>query len=218
VSFIVEAQRYKESDWFRRCVSYASRMYDLNNESGGSYDIPPVYLIGLMGVDVEHPDMDQWRDRYISEYTFREKETHELLDETIFIIFAELNRFDKRAEDCENGLDRMLYVLKNSGELDNPVGWLNDPIYARILRAFEIAKFSKAKRIQYNKDMYDERRRNGEMKAARQDGLAEGLAEGLARGREEGILQMARNMKQQGLPVDMIQKVTGLPSDVCESL
>ena len=60
------------------------------------------------------------------------------------------------------------------------------------------------------------------MKAARQDGLAEGLAEGLAKGREEGreegILQMARNMKQQGLPVDMIQKVTGLPSDVCESL
>ena len=149
---------------------------------------------------------------------FREKETHELLDETIFIIFAELNRFGKRAEECENGLDRMLYVLRNSGELKNPVGWLNDPIYARILRAFEIAKFSKEKRIQYNKDMYDERRRNGEMKAARQDGLAEGLAEGLARGREEGILQMARNMKQQGLSLDIIQRVTGLSADVCESL
>ena len=146
--------------------------------------------------------------------TFREKETHELLDETIFIIFAELNRFGKRAEECDNGLDRMLYVLRNSGELKNPVGWLNDPIYARILRAFEIAKFSKEKRIQYNKDMYDERRRNGEMKAARQDGLAEGLA----RGREEGILQMARNMKQQGLSLDIIQRVTGLSSDVCESL
>jgi len=35
---------------------------------------------------------------------------------------------------------------------------------------------------------------------------------------KEGIHQMARNMKQQGLPVDMIQKVTGLPSDVCELL
>ena len=218
VSFIVEAQRYKESDWFRRCVSYASRMYDLKNESGGSYDIPPVYLIGLMGVDIDHPDMERWRDRYISEYTFREKETHELLDDTIFIIFAELNRFSKRAEDCETGLDRMLYVLKNSCALETPVDWLNDPIYARILRAFEIAKFSKAKRMQYNKDMYDERRRNGEMKAARQDGLAEGLARGREEGREEGILQMARNMKQQGLTVDMIQKITGLPIDVCESL
>ena len=221
VSFIVEAQRYKEADWFRRCVGYASRMYDLNNESGGSYDIPPVYLIGLMGVDIEHPDMDRWHDRYISEYTFREKETHELLDETIFIIFAELNRFGKRAEECENGLDRMLYVLRNSGELKNPVGWLNDPIYARILRAFEIAKFSKAKRIQYNKDMYDERRRNGEMKAARQDGLAEGLAEGLARGREEGReegialanFENAKKLKALGVPQDIISQATGLTAD-----
>ena len=102
------------------------------------------------------------------------------------------------------------------------MGWLNDPIYARILRAFGIAKFSKEKRIQYNKDMYDERRRNGEIKAARQDGLAEGLAEGLAKGREEGreegILQMARNMTQQGLSLDIIQRVPGLSSDVCESL
>ena len=217
VSFIVEAQRYKEADWFRRCVGYASRMYDLNNESGGSYDIPPVYLIGLMGVDIEHPDMDRWHDRYISEYTFREKETHELLDETIFIIFAELNRFGKRAEECENGLDRMLYVLKNSGELKNPAGWLNDPIYARILRAFEIAKFSKAKRIQYNKDMYDERRRNGEMKAARQDGLAEGLARGREEGREEGRVlanfENAKKLKALGVPQDIISKATGLTAD-----
>ena len=152
---------------------------------------------------------------------FREKETHELLDETIFIIFAELNRFGKRAEECENGLDRMLYVLRNSGELKNPVGWLNDPIYARILRAFEIAKFSKEKRIQYNKDMYDERRRNGEMKAARQDGLAEGLAEGLARGREEGReegralanFENAKKLKTLGVSQDIISQATGLSED-----
>ena len=36
--------------------------------------------------------------------------------------------------------------------------------------------------------------------------------------KEEGILQMARNMKQQGLSLDIIQRVTGLSSDVCESL
>ena len=53
---------------------------------------------------------------------------------------------------------------------------------------------------------------------AEKRGREAGMAEGLARGREEGILEMAKNMKLQGLPVDVIQKVTGLPSDVCESL
>ena len=210
VSFIVEAQHYKETDWFRRCVSYASRMYDLGNEKGEGYDIPPVYLIGLMGVELEHEDMGLWRDRYISEYTFREKLTHELLDETIFIIFAELARFNKEAEECVSELDRMLYVLKNSDRLDNPAGWLKNPVYARILKAFEISKFSKTKRIQYNKDMYDERRRKGELKAARQDGLEAGFVRGKEEGRHEERLLMATNMKQQGLPIEIIGKITGL--------
>ena len=215
VSFIVEAQRYKESDWFRRCVSYASRIYDIQNESGGDYDydIPPVYLIGLMGVDIDHPDMAQWRDRYISEYTFREKETHELLDETIFIIFAELTRFNKSEDECISELDRMLYVLKNSEKLKKPTGWLKNPVYARILRAFEIMAFSKTKRIQYNKDMYDERRRVGEMKAARQEGREEGREEGLLLGARQTLYQIARNMLAKGMSVSEVSELTSLTED-----
>ena len=40
-------------------------------------------VIGLMNVDVGHPDKEYWNSRYISEYTFREKNCHDLLDETI---------------------------------------------------------------------------------------------------------------------------------------
>ena len=113
VVFIVELQRYYEDNWFRRCVSYASRAYDRQNRRGGNYDVPPVYLIGLMGVDIEHPDMSQWANRYLSEYTFREKLTNELLDETIVIIFAELSRFNKQASECSTPQDIMMYILKN---------------------------------------------------------------------------------------------------------
>lgn len=96
--YIVEMQRYHEVYWFKRCVSYASRVYDRQNRKGGVYDVPPVYLIGLMGTEINHPDKEFWRDRYVSEYTFREKDCHDLLDETTVIIFAELAGFseDKR--------------------------------------------------------------------------------------------------------------------------
>jgi hypothetical protein len=50
-------------------------------------------LIGLMGTEIQHPDMDQWQDRFVSEYTFREKESHDLLEETIVIIFVGLQVF-----------------------------------------------------------------------------------------------------------------------------
>ena len=71
--FIVEMQCYSEKGWFKRCVSYASRSYDRQSRKGEEYDSPPVYLIGLMGVPINHTEPEVWKGHYISEYTFREK-------------------------------------------------------------------------------------------------------------------------------------------------
>lgn len=46
--FIVEMQRYQEDHWFKRCVSE-------------DYNVSPVYLIGLMGIEVDHPDKEFWK-------------------------------------------------------------------------------------------------------------------------------------------------------------
>ena len=140
--FIVEMQRYREVSWFKRCVSYASRAYDRQNTTGFDYDVPPVYLIGLMGVNIDHPDKEYWKDRYISEYTFREKECHDLLDETIVIVFAELTRFHKTEDEYVTLQGKLLYLLKNSGK--------------DLFDAIAIGGFSKVKREQYDKDMPNE--------------------------------------------------------------
>ena len=220
--FIVEMQRYREQSWFKRCVSYASRVYDRQNKSGFDYDVPPVYLIGLMGVDIDHPDEDYWRERYISEYTFREKGCHDLLDETIVIIFAELTRFHKSEDECESDQDRLLYLLKNSGRMTAPPKWGVESPCKSILDAMTIGGFSTTKREQYDKDMYDEKRRRGELAAAREDGIEEGLEKGLEKGREEGReeakLEDARKFKELGVGVDIISQATGLSVETIESL
>ncbi len=188
-TFIVELQRYQEDHWFKRCVSYACRAYDRQNRKGEDYDVQPVYLIGLMDIEIDHPDKDFWKNRYVSEYTFREKETHDLLGETIVIIFAEMANFSKRAEDCITEADRMLYLLKNIGRMMEQPDWLQHEVYTRIFNACEIAAFSEDKRIQYDKDMYDERKRNSELATAKRIG------------REEGVRTVAMEMKSMGLPV-----------------
>ena len=204
--FLVEMQRYHEKSWFKRCVSYASRAYDRQNRTGFDYDVPPVYLIGLMGVDINHPDRKYWADKYISEYTFRERECHDLLDETIVIIFAELTRFHKGEDECETEQDRLLYLLKNSGKMEVPPRWSSDGPCKDILDALEIDDFSQEKREQYDKDMYDEKRRNGELAAAREAGLAEAQTE------------IARKFKILGVDIDTIVQATGLDKETVESL
>ena len=209
VSFIVEAQKYHDDNWFKRCVSYTSRIYDMQNQIGQDYVAKPVYLIGLMGVEIEHPEMELWKDKYVSEYTFREKETQELLDETIFIIFAEVARFNKQMDECGTDLEKMLYLLKNSGEILQPSGWMASEKYTRIMTACEIGKFSKMKRLQYIKDMMAERSRVSEMNTA----IRRGRDEGRAEGRAEERLNTAAKMKELGVDVAIIYQVTGLSEE-----
>ena len=47
----------------------------------------------------------------------------------------------------------------------------------------------------------------------RVEGRAEGLAEGLVKGRDEASVQIARAMKAEGLPGDLIKKTTGVSPD-----
>lgn len=198
--FIVEMQRYTEKTWFKRCVCYASRAYDRQTKRGEDYDIAPVYMIGLMGVPIEHPDPEFWKSRFISEYTFREKSCGDLLAETIFIIFAELASFDKRREECITTQDRMLYLLKNVGRLKHRPQWLKNEIYESFFRACEIAAFSEVKRIEYEKDMNDEKRLNG-MFAAK-------FEEGMEKGRQEGRSELLKNLLESGMSVDDVARMT----------
>ena len=53
------------------------------------------------------------------------------------------------------------------------------------------------------------------------DGLAEGLAEGLERGRAEGreaLAETARNALAEGLPIHIVQKITGLDEKTIKNL
>ena len=135
-------------------------------------------------------------------------------DETIFIIFAELARFDRELGECENDLERMLYVIKNGWRLQNQPVELRKEIFKRLLDACEIAAFDEEKRIQYDMDMYDERRRNGELATAKRLGREEGLEHG----REEAKLEAAKKLKELGVDIETIVQATGLSVDVVEGL
>ena len=213
-AFIVEMQCYPDDYWFRRCVSYASRAYDRQNRKGEGYDVAPVYLIGLMGTPLRHDSPDEWRDRFVSEWTFMEKTSHELQDETIIIIFAELARFDRTLEQCKDDLERMLYVLKNTGRMKKVPESLKRKVFARILEACDRDNFSEEKRIQYDQDMYDELRRLGELATAKRIGREEGREEGAKGAR----LEDARRLKELGVDLEIISKATGLSIETIREL
>ena len=126
-------------------------------------------------------------------------------DDTILIIFAELRRFNKQLHECVNDLEKMLYIIKNGWRLANQPQELQDEIFTRLFNACDIPRFDEVKRIQYDKDMFDERRHNGELSAARKEGRAEG--------EKCKAIEIARNMLSMQIDVETIAKTTGLSVD-----
>ena len=153
-------------------------------------------------------------NEFVSEYSFREKRTNELLDETICIIFVEMAKFSKSIGECRSDVDRMIYLLKNMGRLHNQPADLQREIYSRIFEACEIAMFDESKRIEYDKDMYDERRYRSELWTARMEGIEEGRMEGVSEGKRE----IACNLISMGMSDDDIITATGLSLEVLAEL
>ena len=218
--FIVELQCYHQANFFRRCVLYASKAYDMGSQRGDGqvYDIPPVYFIGLLDKDLQDMQRYSPEDGIISEYTFREKSTMKVPDETIFTIFVELNRFTKTKEECATMLDKWCFALTHIGTLDRLPDELRTEAFERLFQACEIARFEPEVKLKYEKEMITERDYYNMLNTAKADGMAaglaegeaKGLAEGEAKGREEGLAMAAKEMKKLGLPTDIIIKSTGL--------
>ena len=189
-------------------------------------------LIGLLNTGVpkfDRGDSAVWRDRYVSEYTFREKESHEVVDETIFLIFAELDRFDKKLEECVSMADKWFYSLKHVGRMERLPEGLKVKVFERLFEACEIARFTPEEKLKYEHDMITERDYTDILDTCRAEGLAEGeakgraegkiegLAEGEAKGKAEGLaegkMEVARAMKTKGLGMALIAELTGLSEE-----
>ena len=211
-SFIVEVQRSPQPNFFRRCVYYASRIYALGARRGDGqrYDILPVYLVALLdrGFGFRR-DPSEWEGRYVSRYTFREKETGQVEDETISIIFVELDRFGKEEfGECAGAAEEWCWMLKNMWRLQP--GAAEYPGFEGMLAAGEIAGFSKEKRAKYDADMITERDMYNIIETARQEGREAGLAEGEAR--------VAKKMLAAGMPEEKIIEFTGLNAEQLAAL
>ena len=140
------------------------------------------------------------------------------MDETIFLNFVELNRFDKRLDDCVDLADKWFYSLKHMGRLEGLPEGLRVEVFERLFEACEIAKFTPDEKLEYEHDMMTERDYTNILNTYRAEGLAEGEAKGKTEGFAEGKTEVARAMKAKGLGMALISELTGLPEDVIRKL
>ena len=101
--------------------------------------------------------------------------------------------------------------------MEDDENWNKDIFWQRFFRACEIAAFDEKKRAQYEQDMYDERRFQGQLAASYKNGLEAGIAEGRAEGREEGReaerLENAKKLIEAGANIDFVCSTLGVDKE-----
>lgn len=107
-------------------------------------------------------------------------------------------------------LDEWIKFLK-SGKIDEDTKVEGLRLARRQLR---MSSLSREERMAYERHIENRRIQWDVLNTARDEGLAEGRAEG----RAEAIYDVVRNMKSQGLPVELIAKTTGLSREDIDKL
>ena len=236
-TFNVEVQREVDDCFFQRCVYYGCGLYHEELLEGDYYDVlKPVYVIAFLGENFRHENESLWdRDNIISRYRMIEERTGEFAPSTIFVIFAELERFTKNLAECITEQDRLFFWFRNGWKYEKlPEELTGDGFISDLADACRVAAFTKEKFNEYMSAMKNERdllyrmkihhdrgfaegREEGEKKG-REEGLAEGekkgREEGLAEGRKEGEMErniaIARNLLAQGVAMETISQCVGL--------
>ena len=89
--------------------------------------------------------------------------------------------------------------------------------FQKLFDQAEIARYSESERRQYEESRKDYWDYYSTVTTAEKKGRAEGLAEGMEKGRAEGRaeerLKNARNLKKNGVPVDVIAVSLGLTEE-----
>ena len=205
---LIEMQRGEQQFFKDRSIYYAT--YPIREQAIKGeiwdYELKAVYVIGILNFALDDVSSSSFRH----EVKLMDTTTHEVFFDKLTFVYLEMPKFHKTEQELDTLFDKWMFVLKN------------------------LAQFSKENLYAYEESLKVYRDWNNVIDTAIQKGIARGMEEGLVKGMEEGIAKgmekgiaegewmkaqtIAGNLKNAGLSIAEIAKVTGLSEDEINSL
>ena len=201
--FLVEVQRRPHPNFKERTVFYASRLIGDQAPKDGikkwRYNLKKVYFIVIMD---EFGIEDAPGDEYLHSVCLCNSKTGKIFYDKLHFIYLELPNFVIEESELETGLEKWLYSLKHSTEFENAPFYVKEPIFNSFFNTAEYSNLTKE-----DKTMYDLKLKNQWDYHLVRD---HDMEQSELKGRLEGKLEVAREMKKEGLSITTIAKITKL--------
>ena len=205
ITFANKIERYGKSQPFfkNRSIYYVSESIARQGERGSAwnYAIDSVYLVAFLNFS----PLD-FKKQFRTDVVLAEKGTTEQFSDKLRMIFLQLPLFTKEADECENQVERWIYLLKNMETLNRLPWAAQSAVFKKLESIADVSGMTRAERLQYDEALKKYRDTISVFEGVRLEGLAEGRKEG----RKEGIIANARKMKSYGFTLEMIADITGL--------
>ena len=208
---IVEMQNKSQPFFKNRSIYYVSESIARQGERGSSwnYEIDSVYLVAFLNFS----PLD-FKKQFRTDVVLAEKDTKEQFSDKLRMIYLQLPLFKKEAEECENQVERWIYLLKNMETLNRLPWAAQSAVFKKLESIADVSAMTRAERLQYDEALKKYRDTISVFEGVRLEGRMEGNAEG----RLEEKIAIARNLKSMGMSISDVSKATGLQEEEIKAL
>ena len=138
----------------------------------------------------------------------------------IFILFIAISIKNtifanyKEAEECENQVERWIYLLKNMETLNRLPWAAQSAVFKKLESIADVSAMTRAERLQYDEALKKYRDTISVFEGVRMEGRMEGRVEGSLKEK----MAIASNLRSMGMSISDISKATGLQEEEIKAL
>jgi predicted transposase/invertase (TIGR01784 family) len=212
--FIVELQKAKQNYFKERTIYYSTFPIREQAEKGlWNYQLKAVYCVGIL--DFTFDDYENEKEKSEVVHTIKLKNQNgKTFYEKLTYIYLEMPNFKKVETELTTRLDKWLFFIKNLEDFQSIPAIFSDDIFTQAFEKAELAKYGQVELDRYESSLKIYRDLKGVIDSAFDEGKQEGIEEGKLEGRQE----VAKALKLNGVPYEVIMKSTGLSKDEIDQL
>jgi len=200
--FIVELQKSKQ-EYFKDRTLYYSTFAITDQAIPGdkwNFKLKDVYVVAILNFVLEENKTNT--DKYRYDVMLKDIETNDVFYEKLKYVYLEMPKFKKEVDELETHFEKWMYVLKNLKRLENIPDKLREHIFEKMFAVAEIAKLTKEEYKAYVMSLNSYRDLNNCLDYAK----------------KEEKLEIAKNLKKDNMPIELIVKYTNLTIEEIEKI
>ncbi|OYU84739.1 MAG: hypothetical protein CFE24_05435 [Flavobacterium sp. BFFFF2] len=208
--FIVELQKAKQNYFKDRTIYYSTFPIQEQSEKGQwNYNLKAVYCIGILDFTFDDYETEPEKSEVVHTIKLKHQHGSTFYDKLTYI-YLEMPNFKQTEDELKTRLDKWLYFIKHLEDFESIPTIFKDDVFSKAFEKAEIANYNTTELNRYEASLKVFR----DNKAVYDYAVETAFDEGISKGK----LEVAKGLKENGVPIEIIVKTTGLSEGEIERL